>query len=535
MKLLAPTTAVRLLLDFLKDRRSYPEHPKKLRLLQTHASWVIVTDHFVYKVKKPVELGFLDFSTLEKRRHFCKREVLLNRRMSRDVYLDVVPIRRSKQGLSFSGSGEVVEYAVKMKRLSAGNFLLHILKAGRITKRHVNRIVAALTPFYQRSPETKALARRGCIATIRRSTAENFRQVKNFLGQTLSRPAFESIQAFTAQYYRCHGALFRERATEGRIRDCHGDLHLDHIHIAPGKVTIYDCIEFNDRFRLIDIANDVAFLAMDFDFHGRADLGGHLVTRMAESLEDPGMLRVLDFYKCYRAFVRGKVECLRSNAPEVDARERAGSRVRAQRYFRLSLRYAISGSRPMVIVVMGHVATGKSTLAHSLAEALGCRAFSSDRLRKKMGGVSLRARGSKRERARLYSQRVSDRTYAALSQSAVKEIRKGCAVVLDATFARKDRRNTLCAMLCRAGIDYCFVEVRASRSTVRRRLIAREHSVSEISDARLEDYSLLQRTYEPPQEIDSAHFISVKAAGTREKMLTSALRALALRRACFSA
>lgn len=518
-------------LRFLRSRRSYPEPPERIQLLQTHASWVAVTERFVYKVKKPVDFGFLDFSTLEKRRHFCEREVTLNRRLCPDAYLGVIPIRRNGRRWRFDGDGEIVEYAVKMKRLATSDFLLEMLKDGRLTRRHIDRVIATLRQFYSQTGETRHLAKWDGVAGLRENTAENFRQVKAFFGVTITRSAWDAIGSYTEQFYRQHGALFRARAREGRIRDCHGDLHLEHIHMAPDKVRIYDCIEFNDRFRLIDVANDLAFLAMDLDFHGRADLGRYLVTRMAKGLRDPGMLQVLDFYKCYRACVRGKVESFRSKALGVSRREQVESRKLAQQYFRLALQYAICGSAPMVIIVMGHVAVGKSTLARALADELGCNVFSSDRLRKELAGVPLRVRGSAQDRARLYSSGMSRRTYAALFRGAVGEIRHGRNVVLDATFAQRRRRDALCAKLQKAHIDYCFVELRASRSTVRQRLAAREYSRNEFSDARLEDFPALERAYESPKEVDSRHCLSIRVAGAPAGTLTVILQGLARRRA----
>lgn len=531
MKALRRTVGSHSLLRFLKSRRSYPGHPRRLHLLQTHASWVALTDRFVYKVKKSANFGFLDFSTLERRRNFCNREVLLNRRLCPGLYLGVIPIRRTGRVLTFHGGGEIVEYVVKMRRLAERYFLLRILKDGQLTKRHIDRVIATLKPFYTDPRLTCPWEKWGRVSKLKESTTENFRQTQPFLGKTIDRPVWEAIRNFTARFFRLHDGLFRARTQEGRIRDCHGDLHLEHIHVAPGEVNIYDCIEFNDRFRLIDVANDLAFLAMDLDFHGRADLGRYLVTRMAKVLRDPGMIHVLNFYKCYRACVRGKVESFRSAASGVGRRGQGESQRLARQYFRLALQYAIGGSKPMVLIVMGQAATGKSTLVGLLAHALGWSAFSSDRLRKKLAGVPLHVRGSAAERTALYSRRMSDRTYGEALRCAVSEARLGRGAILDATFAQRDRRTALITKLKMRGIDYCFIETRASRSTVRLRLAGRAHLTNEVSDARLEDQPALERSYEPPKELDPRHLLSVKTSGTADRALTTLLRALARRRA----
>lgn len=519
------------LLDFLRDPQSYPHHPRRIRMFQTHASWVVLTSRRAYKVKKPVNFGFLDFSTLEKRRHFCEREVMLNRRLCPDIYLGLVPISMKNGRLVFGSGDEIVEYAVEMRRLSQRFFLLPRIERGEVTTRDVDAIVAALKPFYEAQKPTPEITAWGRVAKLKVSTDENFRQTQDFIGVTISRPAYHAIRLYTGAFYRRHASLFALRVRERRIRDCHGDLHLDHIHLAPARLTIYDCIEFNDRFRYIDVANDAAFLAMDFDFHERPDLSRHFAARMATMLGDPGMLRLLDFYKCYRAYVRGKVESLHhivSGVPEVEWRE---SRVRAERYFRLALKYAIGGSKPMVLIVMGRVGSGKSTLARSLGRELHWPVFSSDRIRKELAGVPLYVRGGEAERRRLYAKRVSDKTYAALARNAVEHARDQRDVILDATFSSRRRRKRLRQVLERAGVAYCFVETRAATATIKSRLKKRERSSGEISDARLGDFPALDRAYEPPTELEPRHFLAVKTARTSEAVVFATLKSLAQRRA----
>ena len=450
------------LLDFLRDPRSYPDHPPRIRVLQTHASWVVLTARHVYKVKKPVDFGFLDFSTLEKRRHFCEREVTLNRRLCPDTYLGVVPISMRHGRLGFGAGNEIVEYAVEMRRLSERFFMLRLLERGEVTTRDVDAIVAALKPFYETQKPTPEITRWGRVAKLKISTDENFRQTQDFIGVTISRPAFQAVRLYTGAFYRRHALLFTARVRERRIRDCHGDLHLEHIHLSPSRLTIYDCIEFNDRFRYIDVANDAAFLAMDFDFHGRADLSRDFTARLAAVLGDPGLLRLLDFYKCYRAYVRGKVESFHHIVAGVPDGERRECRARAERYFRLALQYAIRGSEPMVLILMGRVGSGKSTLARSLRRELDWPVFSSDRIRKELAGVPLYVRSGEPEHRRLYAKRMSDKTYAALARSAAEQARDQRGVILDATFASRHRRARLRQVLERARVAFCFVETRAS-------------------------------------------------------------------------
>jgi aminoglycoside phosphotransferase family enzyme len=519
------------LLAFLHDARSYPDHPRHIRMLQTHASWVVLTRRFAYKVKKPVNLGFLDFSTVEKRRHFCEREVALNARLSPGMYLGVVPISRKKGRLVFGPGERVVEYAVKMRRLPERFFLLRLMERGAVTPRDVDRIVATLKLFYEAQQPTREIANWGRVTKLKLSTDENFRQTRDFIDVTISRAAFLVTRLYTNAFYRNHASLFATRIREGWIRDCHGDLHLDHIHLTPTRLTIYDCIEFDDRFRCIDIASDAAFLAMDFDFRDRPDLSRYFATRLAKALGDAGLLRLLDFYKCYRAYVRGKVESLHAEADGVPDAERQESRARAQRYFRLGLRYAACGSEPMVLIIMGRVGSGKSTLAQALGRELGWDVFSADRIRKELAGVALDQRAGAAERRRLYTKRMSDKTYATLTRHAVEQARQRHGVILDATFANRRRRDSLRRALNRARITYCFIETRTATATIKTRLKARARSTSEISDARLDDFPMLDALYEPPMELERRHFFTVKAARTPESVLLATLRILAQHRA----
>src|SRR5947199_2338080 len=367
------------LVSFLEAPASYPHGPREVRSIQTHISWVFVTTPFVFKVKKAVNLGFLDFSTLEKRRHFCQRELELNRRLCPSVYLDIVPIYKSASGFSFNPEGEIAEYSVKMRELPGGWFLSELLVKRLVGENEINRVISCLRRFYESQPPSPVIEEWGRPEKLKISTDENFVQVEPFVGKTISPAAFETIRHFTNHFYAANEKLFRERVQQHRIRDCHGDLHLDHIHITPEATTIFDCIEFNDRFRFIDIANDLAFLAMDFDFEGRTDLGNLFLRNAACELGDAAMLRIANFYKCYRAFVRGKVESIQ--AREKETTNRQGHEKQAARYFRLAFRYTIVGSEPLILVVMGRVGTGKSTIAKRLASELDWPVFSSDETR----------------------------------------------------------------------------------------------------------------------------------------------------------
>jgi hypothetical protein len=426
-------------------------------VIQTHISWVFIASPFVFKVKKPVNLGFLDFSTLEKRHYFCQREIELNRRLCPKIYLDAVPVYETDSGFSFKPPGKIVDYAVNMKELLHGCFLNELLEKNLVGEMEINRVISTLHRFYQAETPMPKIEQWGTPENLKISTDENFTQVEPFIGKTISPAAFEAIRHYTNQFYELNENLFHERIQQHRILDCHGDLRLDHVHLTPEATTIFDCIEFNDRFRFIDIANDLAFLAMDFDFKGRSDLGNLLLRNAARELRDAGMLKVANFYKCYRAFVRGKVESIQATEKET-ANPQEHER-RAARNFHLALRYAIAGSEPLILVVMGRVGTGKSTIAKGLASELDWPVFSSDEIRKALAGVPLRKRTPERQRAEVYSPRMTRRTYRKLLEHGLAALKRNSGVILDATFSTRALRKSLRNECNKANVLCQFVEL----------------------------------------------------------------------------
>lgn len=518
--------ATQRLLDFLSAKDSYPHRPPEVRMVQTHASWVFIAPPFVYKIKKPVSLGFLDFSTAELRHEDCKREVALNRRLAEDVYLGIEPVCEHEGRLHFGGYGKVVEWVVKMRQMEPRGFLPELMEKGEVGRREMDRIVERLQRFYATQPPLPAEEVGSANEHLRQCMEDNFTSAAEFVGESLSQQALDAVAHYTREFFHKESALLESRLRDGWIRDCHGDLHLDHIHLTPEAVRIYDCIEFNTDFRCIDVACDIAFLAMDLDFNGRADLARYLVERFAVLLDDPGMHGLMDFYKCYRACVRGKVESLHANAETVKAEEKEASLRLARRYFQLALRYAVAGSGPCVFVFMGKVASGKSALAEALGKETGWAVHSSDRLRKTLAGTPLNQRGSEEERAALYAPAMTQRTYEALFKEAVAALRNGESVIVDATFSKREHREALKVRLKAEGCVVRWIEAHASEAVVCERLKGREDDGGVVSDARLEDYKRLSAGYEPPEELGPKEKISVLADGGLDKVFGGMLRQL---------
>ena len=317
---------------------AYSEDPGKIELIQTHISFVFLTKNFVYKVKKQVNFGFLDFSSLENRRFFCEKELELNRRLCPDIYLEVVPINKSNI-IKIKGIGETVEYALKMKRLPQEKIMTVLLKKRKVNDKKIDEIAKAIALFHSKAQTNPEINQYGSLKIIKTNWDENFVQTQKYINQTISQAEHQFIQNKVSNFMANNRALFENRIKNNKVRDCHGDLHSGNIFIT-GKICIFDAIEFNDRFRYSDVASDAAFLAMDLDFQRRSDLSAYFIERYVLYAKDQQLTLLLPFYKCYRAYVRGKVISFKLEDPNVSDEEKIAATKEADAYFKLAAGYA---------------------------------------------------------------------------------------------------------------------------------------------------------------------------------------------------
>jgi aminoglycoside phosphotransferase family enzyme len=324
--------------EALLKPEAYDEDPGRIELIQTHISFVFLTRNSVYKVKKAVNFGFLDFTTLEKRRFFCGKELELNRRLCGDMYLEVVPINRSNI-IKIKGEGETVEYAVKMKRMPQEKMMNKLLEENKVDNKLIDRIAKIIAKFHSEAETNKRISEFGCLAIIETNWKENFDQTREFVSKTISMKDFKLILGRIDDFMKRSVSFFEKRMAEGRIRDCHGDIHSGNIFVTD-RIYIFDAIEFNERFRHSDVASDIAFLAMDLDFKKRTDLSDFFVKRYVEYSGDQELMKLLPFYKCYRAYVRGKVVSFRLKDLSIDSKEKSAATKEAKAYFKRSLAYA---------------------------------------------------------------------------------------------------------------------------------------------------------------------------------------------------
>lgn len=520
------------LLPALTQATAYP-HPciEPITWRESHISWLFFTGPFVYKVKKAVNFGFLDYTTLERRRAMCEAEIRLNQRLSPGVYLAVTPIRQAQGEIRLEGPGETVEYAVKMRQLPANCWLTDVLARGEATPELLRRIAARLADFHAAAETGQEITQLGGLATMRRNAAENFAQTAPYRGVTISAESYDLIRAYTTAFLEIAAPLIRRREAQGRVRDCHGDLHADHISLEGDAIEFIDCIEFNDRFRYSDVAADLAFLAMDLDFYHRPDLAQALVEAYIERSADTTLRAILDYFKGYRAFVRGKVESFRLDEPDLAASERATIQARAGRYFALARDYAqLSG--PLLLAMTGLMGSGKSTLAQALAARLSAEVVTADVVRKELAGLPPDQHQFVAWGTGIYSAESDQHTYLELCRRAADLLAHNRIVILDASFRQAEQRRLAQATAAAATAPFFLIEVNCPVATLRRRLRRRQDAAHSPSDGRLELLDRQIAVFAPPTEIPPEQRICVNAGGALEETIDHALTQLYRRRLC---
>jgi len=483
-------------------------HPvAEVSLRQTQMSFLLFAGDYVYKIKKPVDLGYLDYTTLERRRFFCHQEVKLNRRLCPGVYLRVVPISWRLGRVRLGGGGKVMEYAVMMRRLPEEGMMEYLLPRGGVTPRMVEQVAEKLAAFHKKAATSPEIATFGDPAAVSFNWQENFSQTESYRGRTVTFERYERIKAYVDDFLRRERRLLERRVEEGKVRDCHGDLHAAHICFGE-DIYIYDCIEFNNRFRYCDVASEVAFLAMDLDFHYQPGLAGHFVESYTELSGDAELPLLMPFYKCYRAYVRGKVEGFKLDDPYLTEEEKRQAMCRARRYFNLACSYVPGGERARLIIVSGLPGTGKTALAGELSRRLGAEVVSSDVVRKELAGLPLGEHRYEEYERGIYSPEFTARTYGEMLSRSRRALEAGRSVVADATFRRREYRRSFSLLAEELGAEFWAVETRCPEEVVRSRL-ERRPGEETVSDALWETYLAQRGEFEPLDELPLSQHIIV--------------------------
>lgn len=507
--------------QLLREPSFYPEHPSTVVVRETHISRVYLLESHVYKMKKDLALGFLDFSSLEKRRHYCEEELRLNRRFCPDTYLEVVDVCHDNGNLHIGPPGEPVECLLRMRRLPEERMLQVLLREGAPGLSDAMVALGRRLAFlHGETPPCNHDQGYSDLMHIRRNWEENFRQTKLFAGVTISPGGFSALESYVGQFLQDNAEMLTQREQDGCVRECHGDLHAEHVCMTD-PIRIFDCIEFNRRFRVSDILSDTAFLLMDLDRYNRRDLAERLWQVYSEVLAGPVSEKLIGFYKVYRAFVRGKVSSILTAEKDVEAGLRAHAHHDALGYFNLALGYLLP---QMLLITCGLMGTGKSTLAKTLETALPVSVIRSDIIRlqfKESPDAGMRADYLQGP----YRPEVTEMVYRQLEEQALPHLQAGRSVLLDASFGNAAQRRRMKELAAESGVPFAILLCECPRDVTLTRLDGRTERHEDVSDGRAELYDLQAARFETPGHGEPV--IQVSTCNPAEYAANAALGVLA--------
>lgn len=487
------TTTLPPIVEALLDPAVY-DHPvtDAIELIQTHVSYVFLAGDYVYKLKKPVNFGFLDYSTVEKRKHFCDEELRLNQRGAAELYLGILPIAQDGEKFVLGGEGEPVDYVVKMQRFPQETLLSTMYDRSELTEQHLIDLAKVLAAFHKSAPTNDYILSFGEVSQIRQAIDENYDQTVGYIGVAQTQEQFDQTKAYTDKLFAENQAWFNDRVEHQFIRECHGDVHLRNICFWNNKILLFDCIEFNEPFRFVDTMFDVAYIIMDFDARNRSDLSNLFLNSYLEQSGDWEGLQVLPLYNSRQSYVRAKVTSFLLSDPSVPETVKAESKETASRYYRLSWEYA-KPKQGKIILMSGLSGSGKSTIASKLARESGAIQIRSDAVRKHLGGIALDAKGDDS----LYSAEMTQKTYDRLLDLGVTLASQGYTVILDAKYDRQSLRAPVIEQAQAQGIAIEILYCEASEEVLRDRVSQRQ---GDISDANLD--VLAQQSFEEFSEAE---------------------------------
>ena len=481
----------------------YPHRPESVELRETHISWVLLAGSRVYKLKKPVRLPFLDYSTLERRRALCLDEVRLNRRLAPAMYVGVRSVveRDGRFELAETDHPAAVEYAVEMRRFSEERTLARLLGRREATPAQLEAVGARLGEFH-RAAAPVDLRPAEVLGAFGRILDENFQTFLDVSADAIGRDEVAEAHRFSVTFLATARDRLRDRAEAGRWREGHGDLRAEHV-IVDERIDVVDCVEFDPALRRIDTSFDLAFLVMEVEALGTRELADALVSGYRTAGGDPGDPPLLSFYAAQRAWIRSKVALLR--AGQLEAGEACEAAAEGARRFALGRRMAWRARLPLGLVVCGAPASGKSHLARALSEASGLLHLSSDVVRKRLAGLEAVERAGQEH----YAESFTERTYAELERLAVEQLRLTGGVIVDATYRRAAARRGLVDALAAIGARVVFVECSAPVATLHERSRRRAASTGSVSDAGAEVAERLRREFEPLDEVEAgSHLVT---------------------------
>lgn len=486
---------LRTLVAALREPSRYPHPADEVEVIETHISFVLLAGEFAYKLKKPVDLGFLDFRSLADRRHFCEEELRLNRRTAPALYLEVVPIAGGTESPVLGGDGPPIEYALKMRRFSQDLLFDRMARDGTLTPAHVDALAEVVAHFHAAVGRADTGSPFGTARRVLSHALQNFDQAAALIGAERARDELTALRTWTVEEYPRRSETIARRHRAGFVRECHGDLHLGNIALIEGTPTPFDCIEFDPELRWIDVASEIAFLVMDLLDHDVPALAWRCLDAYLQVTGDYEGVELLRFFLVYRAMVRAKVALIRDRQTGIatDSPEHAGA-------FRghVDLARRISNSaRPAIVLMHGLSGSGKSTVAQTLLEGIGAIRMRSDVERKRRHGLPQGQRTRSGLDGGMYSAAANADTYDHLAAQARTVVRAGWPVVVDAAFLRRADRESFRALARRESVPFVIVWCEATEDTLRERVEARERRGDDASEAGLAVLERQRATCQP--------------------------------------
>lgn len=476
--------AQRRLVRALCNPGCFPHAVGVISIIETHISLVVLTGTFAYKIKKPLDLGFLDFTTLAKRRFYCEEELRLNRRLAPRIYLDVVAIGGTPGEPRISDQTEPIEYAVKMLEFPQENILDRVLDRGGLAPRHLDALARTVAEFHARAARASRSDGYGTAEAILAPMEQNFVQIRALLDQAEDHLALDALESWSEGESASLRETFADRRRTGFVRECHGDLHLGNIVLLDDDPLVFDCIEFNPGLRWIDIANEIAFLVMDLTERGRADYAYRFLNGYLEIVGDYAGLRLLRFYLVYRAMVRAKIARIRASQNDLGPDERKAALAAYAAYIACAGR--VIAPRPCALVIMhGPSGSGKTFIAQGFVEAIGAVRIRSDVERKRLHHLPPLAHSGPGVGSGLYGEATTRATYGRLAHLARLAVGAGFPTVIDATFLRRWQRNMFCALAHELAVPFLILDCHASETVLRERVAKREVAAVDASEATL--------------------------------------------------
>ncbi len=491
-----PTWEQETLIHALLDPACYAHAVDRITLIETHISYVLLTGPYAYKIKKAVNLGFLDFTTPELRHFFCEEELRLNRRLAPGLYLDVIPIGGMPHKPKLGAESGAFEFAVKMRQFQQEGLLERVLCRGALTVEHVDAIAAIVAAFHQRIESVRPDQDYGGASSIESAMRQNFVQIRSLLATPAERDSLAMIEAWNLAQHSTLLPMFAQRHEYGFIRECHGDLHLGNIALVDGEIQVFDCIEFNPNLRWIDVINEIAFLVMDLDEHVRPDFAWRFLNAYLQETGDYAGLRLLRYYQTYRAMVRAKVACIRAAQAHLSAQDRRLALDTYAAYTSYASRVTAPPT-PGLIITHGLSGSGKTAVTQSLLQELGAVRVRSDIERKRLQHIAPQAKSGSGIDSGIYIASATQATYEELRRLAGLILDAGRVAIVDATFLRRWQRDSLRRLAAERNVPFVIVSCLAEDEELRRRLLQREHADRDASEATLEVLAHQLATQEP--------------------------------------